>query len=137
MRLWARLSPTLPTHRQAHVDRLKYHSLAFYRSFHREIHIYFDQHIFYPSCMNDGHLLAFNLSCLIVIFVRSAAWTDVFPPSFSFALSLCLSRCQVTSLLAMSRRSDKKERGVGLSLPPATEVSLSPSIIHIIFNLTR
>lgn len=28
-------------------------------------------------------------------------------------------------------------RGVGLSLPLATEVSFFPSIIHILFNLTR
>lgn len=47
--------------------------------------------------------------------------------------------CQVSSLLAlsMSQRSDKSEPGVGLSLPLATEVSFSPSIIHILFNLTR
>lgn len=47
--------------------------------------------------------------------------------------------CQVSSLLALSvsQRSDKSEPGVGLSLPLATEVSFSPSIIHILFNLTR
>lgn len=46
--------------------------------------------------------------------------------------------CQVSSLLALSvsQRSDKSEPGVGLSLPLATEVSFSPSIIHILFNLT-
>lgn len=50
-----------------------------------------------------------------------------------------LVSCQVSSLLALSvtQRSDKKEPGVGLSLPLAKEVSFSPSIIHILFNLTR
>lgn len=56
------------------------------------------------------------------------------PPSVTGPVS-----CQVSSLLAlsMSQRSDKSEPGVGLSLPLATEVSFSPSIIHILFNLTR
>lgn len=56
------------------------------------------------------------------------------PPSVTGPVS-----CQVSSLLAlsMSQRSDKSEPGLGLSLPLATEVSFSPSIIHILFNLTR
>lgn len=47
-----------------------------------------------------------------------------------------LVSCQVSSLLALSvsQRSGKRELGVGLSLPLATEVSFSPSIIHILFN---
>lgn len=65
---------------------------------------------------------------------------------FSSFVYVCMSElmmglvsCQVSSLLALSvtQRSDKKEPGVGLSLPPAKEVSFSPSIIHILFNLTR
>lgn len=54
-------------------------------------------------------------------------------------LMMGLVSCQVSSLLALSvtQRSDKKEPGVGLSLPLAKEVSFSPSIIHILFNLTR
>lgn len=50
-----------------------------------------------------------------------------------------LVSCQVSSLLALSvsQGSDKREPGVGLSLPLATEVSFAPSIIHILFNLTR
>lgn len=56
------------------------------------------------------------------------------PPSATAPVS-----CQVSSLLALSvsQRTDKSEPGVGLSLPLATEVSFSPSIIHILFNLTR
>lgn len=66
--------------------------------------------------------------------------------SFSLSVYVCLSlplmglvSCQLSSLLALSvsQRSDKRELGVGLSLPPVTEVSFSPSIIHILFNLTR
>lgn len=54
-------------------------------------------------------------------------------------LMMALVSCQVSSLLALSvtQRSDKKKPGVGLSLPLAKEVSFSPSIIHILFNLTR
>lgn len=72
------------------------------------------------------------------------------PPSFFFSslvsvwvcmsqLMMALVSCQVSSLLALSvtQRSDKKKPGVGLSLPLAKEVSFSPSIIHILFNLTR
>lgn len=70
----------------------------------------------------------------------------LFPFSLSFSVYVCMSlpviglvSCQVSSLLALlvSQRSDKRELGVGLSLPLATEVSFSPSIIHILFNLTR
>lgn len=62
------------------------------------------------------------------------------PPAPTHPLSATAPvSCQVSSLLALSvsQRSDKSEPGVGLSLPLATEVSFPPSIIHILFNLTR
>lgn len=79
----------------------------------------------YPSC----HLSP-SCSCPLL---SPGVYVHV-PPSVTGPVS-----CQVSSLLAlsMSQRSDKSEPGVGLSLPLATEVSFSPSIIHILFNLTR
>lgn len=84
---------------------------------------------------------------LFVCFVFSLSYSSchflLFSP-FSVYLYMALPvmglvSCQVSSLLALSvsQRSDKRELGVGLSLPLATEVSFSPSIIHILFNLTR
>lgn len=95
------------------------------------------------NCVFDGltllpsRVLFFSLLYVtpLVIFISSC-----------FSVYACASRlmmglvsCQVSSLLALSvtQRSDKKEPGVGLSLPLAKEVSFSPSIIHILFNLTR
>lgn len=97
------------------------------------------------SCLVSLMLDALPLLSFLVLFSLHVTPPIIFFSSFSTAyvcmslLMMGLVSCQVSSLLALSvtQRSDKKKPGVGLSLPLAKEVSFSPSIIHILFNLTR